>query len=285
MNLSYKPYAVLSCILMLFSFAMAHMFTTLEGPRKRQAPVSQEVKMKPAEAAPVRDVLAEPIVRDPEKLAQALARPMPDPNADTVNIITPNPAKSGDTDRGNITVLSQQERASRTASRATPLEVRYDEVVMNPKPVLVIEGEGNWEHQLSDVRVNRELLEKTAKDLGLKAIGHPVMAFLETRPASYHFEFMLPIAAIPDPEPKLPKGISYSLSPAGIAYRFTHSGPYNGIERTYGTISTFVSSKQVEVKDVYLEEYPTNLNHGEDSSDSVNIYILPRNSVSRRPTL
>jgi len=279
-----KPFVALSGIMLAFSFGMARFSSGTD--EKRQADIPQQVYV--AEQQPViRNVLENPEVekaRPVENIVQDLQKTQ---NSQDIAIIKPGSANARG--NGDVTIVNalsaKTQMADNAGQKAAQAVANYDEIMMKPKPVLLMEGEGTWENQLKDIQNMREAMETAARERNMVVDGSPIMVFLETRTNSYRYEFMLPVASIPEPEPALPKGMSYSLTPNGPAYRFMHKGAYKGIEKTYGTISSYLASKNVDVKDVYLEEYPTSLRSNNQAVSLVNIYVFPRQLISKKPTL
>lgn len=163
----------------------------------------------------------------------------------------------------------------KTSHAAAP-DKGFTEIQLKPVPVLSLEGEGAWSELAKNINDMTVLLEKTAKEQNLTVRGLPMMSFIETRQNSYHYEFMLPLADIPKPEPILPEGMRFSLSQAGKAFKFAHKGTYNTIEKTYEAISTFMNSKNIPIKNIYIEEYEAMTDAKSGQPVVVNIYVLSR---------
>jgi effector-binding domain-containing protein len=87
---------------------------------------------------------------------------------------------------------------------------------------------------------------------------------------------MVPIEQVPQGRASLTPEIGFGRTPEGKAYRFVHKGPYDEIDETYDTISTYLDAKGIIAKDAFLEEYVTDLNEAGDDNTEVNIFVQPR---------
>ena len=53
-----------------------------------------------------------------------------------------------------------------------------------------------------------------------------------------------------------PKGdIAVGQAPSGKALKFVHRGSYDAMDSTYEAITNYLDDKQLEAKDVFVEEY------------------------------
>ena len=88
------------------------------------------------------------------------------------------------------------------------------------------------------------------------------------------FEAALPIAAKPAGKSDLGDGVTIGESPAGPALKFRHRGPYDEIDRTYATITSYLDNKGLEASSPFIEEYPDDLTNEDDPKLAVDIYIF-----------
>ena len=83
-------------------------------------------------------------------------------------------------------------------------------------------------------------------------------------------------AAIPLTEP--PKGkpagaIKVGQSPEGRALKFVHRGTYDEMNQTYEAITNYLDEKQLEAKDLFIEEYVTDPVTTPEDKLVINIYV------------
>ena len=87
---------------------------------------------------------------------------------------------------------------------------------------------------------------------------------------------MVPVGLVPTPAPALPAGFRFGATPSGKAYRFVHQGPYEEIDSTYETVTSYLDAKDIAAKDVFFEEYVNDVKDPKDGSLEVNIFVQPR---------
>jgi effector-binding domain-containing protein len=106
--------------------------------------------------------------------------------------------------------------------------------------------------------------------------GKPLTVFVETDDMGFRYEAMIPIAEIPAGRTTLTPEIRFGRTPEGAAMRFVHKGAYEEIDETYETITAYLDAKGVTVKDLFVEEYATDLTNREDPNLEVNIFVQPK---------
>ena len=65
-------------------------------------------------------------------------------------------------------------------------------------------------------------------------------------------------------------------TPEGKTFRFVHEDAYDEIDGTYETITAYLDAKDIVSKDVFVEEYVTDLTESSDANLKVNIYVQPK---------
>jgi effector-binding domain-containing protein len=151
-----------------------------------------------------------------------------------------------------------------------------DEVVLPERPVLVLAGTSTWEEGLKNLWAAFDRVEAELKRLGLTPTGRPVAVFTKTTDDDFGFDAMVPIAAAPTSAATPPAGFRFGTTPAGKAYRFVHKGPYEDIDATYETVTTYLDAKDILAKDAFIEEYVTDVKDPADPALEINIYVQPK---------
>ncbi|ATQ66492.1 MULTISPECIES: GyrI-like domain-containing protein [Methylosinus] len=142
------------------------------------------------------------------------------------------------------------------------------------RPVARLRGQGTWTDGLKTLGEAVAKTKAAAEKAGLKADGRPLVAFTETDDNGFHFEAMLPLAKAPEGKPKLDSGVEIGASPAGKALKFQHRGPYAEIDSTYEAITAFLDEKGLDTKNLFVEEYLTDLQTSDDDGLEVDIYVF-----------
>jgi effector-binding domain-containing protein len=142
------------------------------------------------------------------------------------------------------------------------------------RPVAKLRGQGTWADglkTLSDAIANVRI---AASKAGLTVDGRPLVAFTETDDNGFHFEAMLPLTKPPEAKTKLDHGVEVGATPAGKALKFQHRGPYEEIDSTYEAITAFLDEKGLDTKNLFVEEYLTDLKTSDDDGLEVDIYVF-----------
>lgn len=161
------------------------------------------------------------------------------------------------------------------AGRETPAELLASQTIdIAARPVAVLRGTGSWNDGLKTLSDAIATVTAAAAKAGLAVAGRPLVVFTETDDSGFHFEAMAPLAKAPDGKGKLENGVEIGASPAGKALKFQHRGPYEDIDSTYEAITAFLDEKGLDTKNLFVEEYLTDLKEGEDEGLEVDIYVF-----------
>ncbi|OAI30803.1 transcription activator effector-binding protein [Methylosinus sp. R-45379] len=158
-----------------------------------------------------------------------------------------------------------QAQADAIAGQATDIIAR---------PVLKLRGQGTWADGLKTLSEAIANLRIAASKTGLTVDGRPLVAFTETDDNGFHFEAMLPLTRPPEAKTKFEHGVEAGASPAGKALKFQHRGPYEEIDSTYEAITAFLDEKGLDTKNLFVEEYLTELKTSDDDGLEVDIYVF-----------
>ena len=79
--------------------------------------------------------------------------------------------------------------------------------------------------------------------------------YTQTDDTGFSFQAALPIAEPPKDPPK--GDIAVGPAPSGKALKFVHRGSYDAMDTTYEAITNYLDDKQLEAKDLFIEEYAT----------------------------
>jgi effector-binding domain-containing protein len=152
-----------------------------------------------------------------------------------------------------------------------------DEVMLTAKPVLVVSGTSDWDNGLKNIRAAATRVEAELKRLGIAATGRPLVLYTQTNDDNFKFDAMVPVAAAPASAPAdLPKDMRFGETPSGKAWRFVHKGPYDDIDSTYETVTTYLEAKDIVARDAFIEEFVTDTADPADANLEVNIFVQPK---------
>jgi effector-binding domain-containing protein len=142
------------------------------------------------------------------------------------------------------------------APAASPQEDPFGlEVVMTEKTIVYFKGNGNWDAAFDTIVDAFKTVNGFLAKQGIKAAGPPMTIYTATDDTSFSFNAAVPVNDAPaDP----PKGdIAVGKSPAGRALKFVHRGSYDSMDTTYEAITNYLDEKQLDAKDLFIEEYQT----------------------------
>lgn len=152
-----------------------------------------------------------------------------------------------------------------------------DEVMLVPKPVLILSGSSDWDSGLKTLRAAFASLESELTRLGIAPAGRPLALYTQPTDDNFKFDAMIPIAAAPaTPPADLAKDMRFGETPSGKAYRFVHKGAYDDIDSTYETITTYLEAKDIVARDAFMEEFVNDASDPADENMEVNIFVQPK---------
>lgn len=165
-------------------------------------------------------------------------------------------------------------RPSLVPNAGDPVDV--DEVTLPAKPAAVLAGTSTWDDGFQTLKTAFGRIEAELAKAGIAPAGRPITVFVQTDDNGFRYEAMVPIGRAPEGRPNLTPDIRFGTTPSGRALRFVHKGPYDDVDSTYETVTTYLDAKNIEVQDSFVEEYVTDLTSSEDEDLTVNIFALPK---------
>ena len=127
------------------------------------------------------------------------------------------------------------------------------EVTLPERTMIYIQGHSNWDTAFdSIVDAFKSLNEYLAKQ-GIKPNGPAMTIYTQTDDSGFNFRAALPVAEAPKDPPKGDIGVG--PAPSGKALKFVHRGSYDAMDSTYEAITNYLDDKQLEAKDLFIEEY------------------------------
>ena len=162
-----------------------------------------------------------------------------------------------------------------TGDQKTPEVGGPTEMMLAPKPVLMLRGQSTWDDGFDNLMEAFQKLAAEAKRLKIETTGRPQAAFTATDDFGFKFEAMLSLQAEPTQPPAgLGKDFSIGKSPEGKALKFTHAGAYDDIDTTYEAITAYLDEKGLKARNIFVEEYMNDPKTSEDANLEMNIYVL-----------
>ncbi|HEX3441838.1 MAG TPA: GyrI-like domain-containing protein [Pseudolabrys sp.] len=223
------------------AFALALVLATGHAVAQQPAPPAAQ----PAQPAPAEPAPAQPA---PAPAAPAQAAPgeqMPPPAPPTGTMGTPSPLQPGD-------AFGQ-------------------EVSLPERTIIYIKGHTNWDTAFDTLVDSFKSLNDYLDKQGIKADGLPMTIYTQTDDTGFQFEAAMPVAEAPKDPPK--GDIAVGKAPTGKALKFVHRGSYDAMDSTYEAITNYLDDKQLEAKDLFIEEYTTSPVTSNPDKLVINVFV------------
>lgn len=130
----------------------------------------------------------------------------------------------------------------------------FGEAITLPQQTIIyINGSSNWDNAFDNIVDAFKSLNEYFTKQGLKAAGPAMTIYTETDDTGFRFRAAYPVAEAPANPPK--GDIAVGEAPSGKALKFAHRGSYDAMDSTYEAITNYLDDKQLEAKDLFIEQY------------------------------
>ena len=145
------------------------------------------------------------------------------------------------------------------------------EVVLPERTIIYLQGHSDWNSAFDTlVDAFKSLNEYLAKQ-GIKPTGPAMTIYTQTDDTGFDFRAAMPVAEAPKDPPK--GDIAVGQAPSGKALKFVHRGSYDAMDSTYEAITNYLDDKQLEAKDLFIEEYVSDPTTTDQSKLVVNVLV------------
>ena len=142
---------------------------------------------------------------------------------------------------------------------------------MPARTIIYIKGYSKWDSAFESLVDAFKSLHEYLDKQDVKPNGPALTIYTQTDDAGFSFEAALPIAQAPKEPPK--GDVAVGQAPSGRALKFVHRGSYDAMDSTYEAITNYLDDKQLEAKDLFIEEYATDPVKTEPDKLVVNVYV------------
>ena len=73
--------------------------------------------------------------------------------------------------------------------------------------------------------------------------------------------------------PAAPDNIATGTSPEGKTLKFVHRGSFDAMDSTYEAITNYLDDKQLDAKDLFIEEYTTSPVASNSDKLVINVFV------------
>jgi effector-binding domain-containing protein len=141
-------------------------------------------------------------------------------------------------------------------SPGTPADEPFGaEVTLTERTIVYFNGNGNWDAAFDTIVDAFKTVNAFLARQGIKPAGPLMTIYTGTDDTSFSFHAAVPVNEAPKDPPK--GDIAVGRSPGGKALRFVHRGSYDSMDTTYEAITNHLDEKQIDAKDLFIEEYQT----------------------------
>jgi effector-binding domain-containing protein len=139
------------------------------------------------------------------------------------------------------------------------------------RTIIYLKGHSTWDTAFDTLVDAFKSLDEYLAKRSIKPDGPYMTIYTRTDDTGFSFEAAAPIASAPaDP----PKGdIAIGQAPSGKALKFVHRGSYDAMDATYEAITNYLDDKQLEAKDLFIEEYATDPVKTDRNNLIINVYV------------
>jgi effector-binding domain-containing protein len=128
-----------------------------------------------------------------------------------------------------------------------------EEVTLVEKPIIFISGSGMWDSAFETITGGFKTVNAAIAKAGIKANGPLMTIYTSTDDTGFQFQAAVPVEKAPTLAAD--SGVTVGTSPAGKALKFVHRGSYDAMDSTYEAITNYLDEKQLEAKDLFIEQY------------------------------
>jgi effector-binding domain-containing protein len=146
-----------------------------------------------------------------------------------------------------------------------------EEVTLPERTIVYLKGHTNWDTAFDTLVDAFKSLNEYLDKQGIKPDGPLITIYTETDDTGFSFEAAAPIAAAPANPPK--GDIAVGRAPSGKALKFVHRGSYDSMDTTYEAITNHLDDKQLEAKDLFIEEYVTDPVKTDPDKLVINVFV------------
>ncbi|HWM83262.1 MAG TPA: GyrI-like domain-containing protein [Pseudolabrys sp.] len=160
------------------------------------------------------------------------------------------------------------------SSDAVPADPFGETVTLPEKTIVYLRGQANWDTALETLVEKFRLLHAFLQKARIAASGPAMTVYTQANDTGFDYQAALPVAEAPKEPPG--DGIAVGTSPGGPVLKFVHRGAYDTLDITYEAITNELDRKGLDAKDMFIEEYVTDLTTTAEDKLVINIYVPTR---------
>jgi effector-binding domain-containing protein len=144
-------------------------------------------------------------------------------------------------------------------------------VTLPERTIIYLKGYSRWDNAFDTLVDAFKSLHEYLDKQSLQPSGPAITIYTQTDDSGFSFQAALPVTQAPKDPPK--GDIAVGPAPSGKALKFVHRGSYDAMDTTYEAITNYLDDKQLEAKDLFIEEYATDPVKTEPGKLVVNVFV------------
>jgi len=160
---------------------------------------------------------------------------------------------------------------SAAPSPLQPGDAFGEEVTLPERTIIYLKGYSKWDSAYDTLVDAFKSLHEYLDKQDVKLAGPAITIYTQTDDAGFSFQAALPVAQAPKDPPK--GDIAVGQAPSGKALKFVHRGSYDAMDSTYEAITNYLDDKQMEAKELFIEEYATDPLKTDPDKLVVNVFV------------
>lgn len=145
------------------------------------------------------------------------------------------------------------------------------EITLPEKTIVFLSGNGKWDSAFETLVDAFKTVYGYLDKAGLAPDGRAMMIYTAADDLGFSFQAAVPVAAAPATPPQ--GDIAVGPAPSGKAYKFVHRGPYDAMDNTYEAITNFFDERNMDAKDMFIEEYETDPRTTPETELVINVLV------------
>ena len=146
-----------------------------------------------------------------------------------------------------------------------------EQVTLPERTIVYLKGHTNWDSAFDTLVDAFKSLHEYLDRQDVTPVGPAFTIYTQTDDTGFSFQAALPVAQEPKDPPK--GDIAVGQAPSGKALKFVHRGSYDAMDSTYDAITNYLDDKQLEAKDLFIEEYATDPMKTDPDKLVVNVFV------------
>lgn len=167
--------------------------------------------------------------------------------------------------------IAAQAQTPSPPAAAKPADPFGEKLTLESHPMIVRKGTANWDSAFETLVDAFKSVKAYMDKEGIQATGLAMTMYLSTDDTGFQFEAGYPVAEAPKNPPT--GDLAMSKSPDGNALKFVHRGSFDAMDSTYEAITNYLDEKQLDARDVFVEEYVTDPTTATDDKLVINVLV------------